>query len=386
MPRSEGESTRYRSARYGVLAAVAAIVALLAVWLLSRSGPPYLNDFLSYWTVGRLLLEGGNPYDVGAILDVQRALGSRFVEPGVVRNPPWTLPLLLPFAALSFGAGWYAWAAMQVALIGSCAAALWKLFGGSARPSVAIAISLLFPPAVFVALGGQIGGLILLGLTGFVVAVGKRRDFAAGLFLSLLTLKPHLLLPFGVVVLVWSWRERRFLPLVGAAAGVAVGAIIALLLQPDIFGQYLEFARAEVPEEDVVSTPGAALRQIVGFRHFWVQWIPAVLGIGWAMVRYSGLASRWNWSSELPQLAAVSWLAAPYGWVYDMVLLMPAVLDGAVRFERLDRDDISRRVLFVYILLCLVVWSQQLILGSGVVHAWVGFAVLGGWVWIRNRT
>jgi hypothetical protein len=275
---------------------------------------------------------------------------------------------------------------MQVALIGSCAAALWKLFGGSARPSVAIAISLLFPPAVFVALGGQIGGLILLGLTGFVVAVGKRRDFAAGLFLSLLTLKPHLLLPFGVVVLVWSWRERRFLPLVGAAAGVAVGAIIALLLQPDIFGQYLEFARAEVPEEDVVSTPGAALRQIVGFRHFWVQWIPAVLGIGWAMVRYSGLASRWNWSSELPQLAAVSWLAAPYGWVYDMVLLMPAVLDGAVRFERLDRDDISRRVLFVYILLCLVVWSQQLILGSGVVHAWVGFAVLGGWVWIRNRT
>lgn len=369
-----------------LFAILAAIVALILAWVVAGSGPPYMNDFLSYWAVGRLLLEGGNPYDVDAILELQRALGSRFVEPGVIRNPPWTLPLLLPFAAIPFGAGWYAWAAAQIVLIGLCAAMLWKLFEGSARPAVAITLTFLFPPAVFVALGGQIGGILLLGLTGFTVAVEKRRDFVAGLFLSLLTLKPHLLLPFGAVVLLWSWRERRYRALLGAAAGAAVGCLTALHFQPDIFGQYLEFARAEVPEEDVVSTPGAALRQLIGFRHFWAQWIPAALGIGWAVSRYSGRAHDWSWRSELPQLTAVSWLAAPYGWVYDMVLLVPAVLDGAVRLEGAPDVAGVRRVFLAYLLLCLLVWIQQLWFGSGVIHAWVGFAVLGGWAWIRKRS
>ncbi|MCL7957186.1 MAG: glycosyltransferase 87 family protein [marine benthic group bacterium] len=386
MPGIEGESVSNRSLRTGALAVAAALIALVAVWLLSGSAPPYMNDFLAYWAVGRLLLEGGNPYDAAAILELQRELGSRFVEPGVVRNPPWTLPLLLPFAALPFGAGWYAWAVAQIALIGVCAATLWRLFEGSARPSVAITLTFLFPPAVFVALGGQIGGVLLLGLTGFTVAVEKRRDLVAGLFLSLLTLKPHLLLPFGVIVLLWSWHERRYLHLIGAAVGCAVGFMVALVLQPEIFGQYLEFARAEVPEEDVVSTPGAALRQLIGFRHFWAQWIPAALGIGWAISHYHRRSNGWSWKAELPQLAAVSWLAAPYGWVYDMVLLVPAVLDGAVRLEGQSDAAAVRRTFLVYVMLCLLVWIQQLWFGSGVIHAWVGFAVLGGWLWIRSRT
>jgi hypothetical protein len=358
----------------------------LTVRWLAGAGIPYMNDFVAYWAVGRLLLEGGNPYAVEAILELQRSIGSRFVEAGVVRNPPWTLPLLLPYASLDFAAGWYAWALSQIALVGGCAAVLWRLFDGRGRPAVAIGLTFAFPPALFVALGGQIGGLILLGLTGFTWAIIRRKDFAAGLFLALLTLKPHLLLPFGIAVLVWSIRERRLRPLAGAAVGVAAGSLVALVLQPEIFSQYLEFARAQVPDEDLVSTPGAFLRLLLGFDRFWIQWVPSAAGIVWVIFHYSRRSETWDWRSEMPLLAAVSWLAAPYGWVYDMVILVPTMLDAATRIESSGTARLARRAFVAYLLFGVVIWAPQLTFGSGVVHAWVGPTVLVAWLWVRTRT
>ena len=258
-----------------VLAVAAAAASLVfAVRLVAGSGVPYINDFVAYWATGRLLIEGGNPYDTGALLELQRAVGSRFVDAGVVRNPPWALPLLLPFALLPFAVGWYVWAVCQILLVGISAALLWRLFDGRARPAAAILLTFLFPPAVFVALGGQIGGLLLLALAGFTWAVERRRDLIAGLFLGILTLKPHLLLPFGVVVLLWTIRERSIKPLFGAAA----------------------------------------------------------------------------------------------------------------RLEKYGNAALSRRAFTLFLLLGIVIWTQQLVAGSGVIHAWVGFAVLLFWLAIRSRT
>ncbi len=371
--------------RIAALVVGASLLAALVAWLAAR-GVPYMNDFIAYWSVGRLLLDGANPYDTAAILELQRILGSQFVDPGVVRNPPWTLPLLLPFASLPFATGWYAWIVAQLALVGGSAAALWRLFGGRARPAVAIGIAFGFPPALFVALGGQIGGFLLLGLAGFTWAIVGRRDFVAGLFLAILTLKPHLLLPFGIIVLLWTAKQRRPGALIGAAAGVAAGSLVVLLLQPEIFRQYLEFAAVQVPDEDVVSTPGAALRLALGFDRFWVQWIPAVVGSTWAAVHYIRNSAGWDWSRQLPLVGAVSWLSAPYGWVYDMVILVPAVLDGAARIESARDRRLARRAFAAFLLIGVAVWAQQLGAGSGVAHAWVGFAILGLWLAVARRT
>ena len=386
MHEQDGEPAVSRPLRTVLVAgAVTAALALALRWVMG-SGAPYMNDFVAYWATGRLLLDGANPYDSGALLELQRAVGSRFVDAGVVRNPPWVLPFLLPFAAMPFVVGWYAWMIGQVLLVGISAAVLWKLFDGRARPAAAIVLTFLFPPAVFVALGGQIGGLLLFGLTGFAWAIERRRDLLAGLFLGVLTLKPHLLLPFGVVVLLWMVRERRFVPVLGALVFVGLNCAIALLLQPELFVQYGAFARIEVPDEDVVATAGAALRLAFGFERFWIQWIPAVIGIAWGIVRYHRLAGAWSWTEQLPLFAAVSWLSAPYGWVYDMVLLVPTILDGAVRLEKYGSSALSRRSFTLYLLLGIVVWTQQLLAGSGVAHAWVGFAVLLFWLGIRSRT
>jgi hypothetical protein len=249
---------------------------------------------------------------------------------------------------------------------------------------VAIGLTFAFPPALFVALGGQIAGILLLGLTGFTWAIMRRRDFLAGLFLALLTLKPHLLLPFGLAVVLWSVRERRYGTLIGAAVGVAAGSVLALLFQPEVFSQYLEFARLQVPDEDLVSTPGALLRLLAGFDRFWVQWLPSLIGIGWVTAYYARRAGSWDWRQEMPLLVSVSWIVAPYGWVYDMALLVPAILDGAVRIEAADDARLTRRSVAAFVLAGLLIWAQHLAFGSGVVHAWVGPAVLVCWLYVRG--
>ena len=370
------------------MAVVLLLVALVAgLWftagMLAEDGAPYLSDFVAYWGVGRLLLEGRNPYDVQMLHELQLPLGLENREAAVVRYPPWSLSILVPFAAMQYARGWYVWTIGQILLVGGASAVLWKMYGGRARPAIAVAITFGFPPVLFLALGGQIAGLLLVGLTGFTWAVIHRKDYMAGLFLFLLTLKPHVLLPFGIAVLVWMITERRFRPILGVFTGVLIGTLVAISLQPDIFHQYLEFARAEVPEEDVVATLGAALRLFVGFEHFWVQWIPAVLGVVWALLYSISRRENWDWLEQLPLLAAVSWVSAPYGWVHDMTLLVPTVIDGAVRLEESADRRKRRFAVSAFVIFAVAVWAQHLRFGPGVAHAWLGPVVLLTWLWVR---
>jgi hypothetical protein len=68
-----------------------------------------------------------------------------------------------------------------------------------------------------------------------------------------------------------------------------------------------------------------------------------------------------------------------------MALLVPTILDGAVRIEALSDVRIARRALAAFVLIGLLIWTQHLAFGSGVVHAWVGPAVLLGWLWVQAR-
>ena len=82
------------------------------------SAVPFRNDFAAYWPVGRLLLAGQNPYDAGAIESLQRSVGDMLGGDSIVRYPPWSLPLLLPFATLPYVPGWYLWILLQAVLVG----------------------------------------------------------------------------------------------------------------------------------------------------------------------------------------------------------------------------------------------------------------------------
>ena len=62
---------------------VVAVVAVLALWGLWQISDPvaHPDDFAQYWGVGRLVLHGGNPYDLGQLVAVEQAQGMATPRP-----------------------------------------------------------------------------------------------------------------------------------------------------------------------------------------------------------------------------------------------------------------------------------------------------------------
>ncbi|MEJ2483230.1 MAG: glycosyltransferase family 87 protein, partial [Gemmatimonadota bacterium] len=348
-------------ARLGLLVVTAVVILVPATAAVTGMSVPFRNDFAAYWPVAHLLLDGENPYDSAAIEEIQRSVDDDLGGDAVVRYPPWSLPLLVPLAFLPYAPGWYLWIVLQIVMVAAGSLWIWRLLGGRERSLFPLAIAFLFPPGLFVALGGQIDGLLLIGAAGFLWAMMNGKAGLAGASLGLLTMKPHLFLALGITALYWSVRGRQ-IRLVGAAVLViATGSALALLFRPHIFPDYLDFLRSPSTDWTRVVAFGTGLSAALDGRLAWLKWIPALL-VAMALV-ILGVRRRENseidWQREFPTLLVLGLLAAPYLLVHDLVLLLPALLACCL----CARDPVTRAGqiagVVLFLALCTYIWIGQ---------------------------
>jgi hypothetical protein len=353
-----------------ILVVAAVLVFVPVITAVTGASVPFRNDFAAYWPVAQLLLEGQNPYDPVAIEAVQRSVGDDLGGDAVVRYPPWSLPLLVPLAFLPYAPGWYLWVVLQIFLVAAGSLWIWRLLGGRERSLFPLAIAFLFPPGLFVALGGQIDGLLLLGAAGFLWAMMNGRAGLAGASLGLLTMKPHLFLALGIAVLYWSVRGRQIRLVAAAALVIATGSALALLFRPQIFPDYFEFLRSPATDWTRVVAFGSGLSAALDGRLAWLKWIPALL-VGMALV-VLGVRHRESpeidWQREYPTLLTLGLLAAPYLLVHDLVLLLPALL--ACWLCASDPVGRAGRIagVVLFLALCAYIWIGQIWEASALIH------------------
>jgi alpha-1,2-mannosyltransferase len=213
------------------LLALAAIAVPLVGWafwaLVLRLGS---NDFHDYWLAGRLVLEGHSPYDVGALRELAaREHLSLQVGGGYSYPLPFAL-VMVPFAALPFGAALVAFNSLSLAAFGLAVAA-WILWAHGRSPNLGrrrLALALgagLYPPVYGTVVNGQ-ANLILIPLLALGVACALEetrplRRFGGGLTIGLAAIVK--LVP-GVALVPFA-LGRRF----DAAAGLVLGAFGALV-------------------------------------------------------------------------------------------------------------------------------------------------------------
>jgi hypothetical protein len=286
------------------------------------------RDFIVYWATGQQLMHRGNPYDPAALNQIEHDAGFSSSAPYYMRNAPWALTLALPLGFVGPMAASLPWSLLMLGLLALSVRILWKLFGGP--KSSLVLLGYCFPPALWCVLLGQTSIFLLFGFTLFL-RFHKTRPFAAGAALWLCSIKPHLFLPFAIVLLVWIFIARAWRILSGAVAAFAAGALITTCIDPAAWSQYAYYMRTSVVTREFTPCLGDLLRDSIRPTAEWPAFIPAILGGLWALAYFWPRRHQWDWLEQGSLLMLVSLLVAPFGWIFDQSLAIPAILFAAAR-------------------------------------------------------
>jgi hypothetical protein len=285
------------------------------------------RDFVVYWATGQQLAHHANPYETEAMGQRERGAG---LDPryGILymRNPPWGLPITLPLGYLGVRVGAFLW---SLTLLGFLLLSV-RLIGdlhGQPR-SLLNWLGYSFSPALMCVIVGQTSLFALLGLALFL-RMQARRPFVAGMALWLCTLKPHLFLAFGLVLAIWIVMAKRYRVVLGLAVAMAASLGLTWLIAPAAWTEYAQMIRISGIEKEFIPCLGVALRFWVNPRLTFLQYLPSLLGCVWAVAWYWRRRGSWNWNLDGGLLLLVSVVCAPYCWLFDQALAIPALLYGA---------------------------------------------------------
>ncbi len=355
MPASFRESRLYRFIIFLLLIISAVLLFWLAMERLSDPRLLSVDDYVEYWSAGQLNLVGGNPYDPAQLTPIQLQTGRLVGIPVMMWNPPWTLTLVMPLSWLPYPIARVLWLLLHLVIFFLCLTGAWSFYGGDPNYKwVAWLVGFSFSPFLHVLAAGQIGPLLLLAVVGFLYFKEQRRDWLAGASLVLLTVKPHVLYLFLLAVLLWTIDRRRWAVLLGGSIAFLLLLGTAWGINPQLLEQYYYATTHYPPEQWATPTLGAVLRMLLGVEHFWLQFVPSLLGAVWLLFYWRRYRESWCWAEHLPVITLVSTMTAAYGWTFDHTASVLALLPIAVLMLKSDwqRQRLSKiAVLLVYLVI-----------------------------------
>jgi hypothetical protein len=311
------KDSRWRSfAAAGIVAG--GVCLLAAIFSVSFTGQEAATrDFIGYWAAGQQIAHGANPYDAGEVLRLEKAVGLGKLQIKITPSPPVGLALVIPLGFLGAKSG--------------LSIALWILWLLEGKPSSRIHLfGYLFAPALACLMAGQLGIFCLLGISVFLLW-HERRPFYAGAALLPMTLKPHLFLAVGLVLLFWVvWRSSPRI-LAGLVTAMGASSGVVLLFDPEVWAQYIAMMHSNLIQDRFAPTLSAYLRLYIAPAAVWLEYLPAAMACGWALWYFWSRRDRWNWMEHGLLVLLVSVMCAPYAWLTDEAVLLPAVLVGMYR-------------------------------------------------------
>ncbi len=316
------------------LLAVAITVLGVTASAMSENGAGS-RDFIAYWAAGQQLVHGTNPYDSVAMLRLERTAGFDGDRPLIMRNPPLAFFLALPLGFVSSKLGMILWLLVLIASLMASIRMLWILHG---QPNSRVhLLGYCFAPILACLMAGQLGIFLLLGITLFL-RFYKSRPFSAGAALLLCSIKPHLFLPLGIVLLAWAVSRKAYRILAGFGFALLASSALSFCFDPRAWHQYAQMMNMAGVQEEFVPTLSLMFRLLVDRQAAWPQFVPAIAGCAWALWYFWTRRNRWNWMDQGLLLLIVSVGCAPYAWFTDESVLLPAILAALYRAENSNRS------------------------------------------------
>ena len=325
-----GQSSKLRMLAECLVVAICTLsfvftVLSIGAGLMGRHAPG-TRDYVEYWAAGQQLAHHANPYDAGAILRIERGVGfPPDVPPLVVPNPPTALPLVFALGFFSARSGEMLWLLLLLASFIVSVRLVRALHGAPSNKLHYFGYA--FAPALVCLAANQASMFVLLGLALFL-RFHRTRPFVAGAALWFCLLKPHLFVPFGLVLLLWIVATKCYKVMAGTACAVAFSAAVAFVIDPSAWTQYLQMMRLARVDKVAIPSLSNVLRRGVSADTMWLQYLPVAVGCIWALAYFWRHRRDWDWLQHGSLLMLVSVLAAPYTWIIDQTILVPAILHG----------------------------------------------------------
>lgn len=300
-------------------------------WIVDASGRPLAQDFLSFWSAGRMALSGhpATAYDWPAMHAFQQQLMGH--EPRGYLGwayPPLFFLVAIPLALIPYTASFLIWVSATLALYAAAVARV-------ARAQGAALLACATPVALGCAMPGQ-NGFLSAALIAAALLQLEARPLLSGLLLGLLTYKPHLGLLFPVALMFGGYWRAFF----SAVATTILLLILSWLMAPDSLAA---FAAHLGSMSDNFLTQGTAgffrqqslygllrmsgLSDQAAFLAQGVLLASMVLFVGWLWYGTRPLALK------CAGLCVATLLATPYLYFYDFPILSVAIAflwrDGA---------------------------------------------------------
>lgn len=354
------------------------LIFLSLIWLGMGivSNPDWFmgDDFVEYWAAGKLNSNGGNPYDPDQLHPLELQTGVIEGEAVLMWNPPWTLAIAMPLGMMSYPLSRILWMVVTILAIMFCINSIWTLYGGRNEYRwLAWIIGFTFVPILDGLKKGQTSALLLLGVVGFLLLIPRRRYWLAGVSLSLLTVKPHILYLFIAAVFLWSIYDRKWRVIFGFLSSLFLMTFISWIINPDVIQQYTFAIQNYPPADWATPTIGGWMRLIIGADLFWVQFAPSILGLFWLFFYWIRYRREWDWIKHSPTIILVSTLTTVYGWSWDQSVAILAILSIFTLILPFEKDFRSILIISVYILIDVLI---LIIPGNQFFTFWIAPALL----------
>lgn len=349
--------------------------ALAFVFLPVSLGRLGLGDFRAYWSGARVLIQGGNPYDLAALTAAYfegKPPASQF-DPAW--NPPWLLLLLSPLAVLPAEMAARVWLIVNVVILWGVPFVVWRLLvnSGDDRAPVWLGlVGIVFGASLATLALGQMTAWVLAGLLLAIIGLQQRRDGWAGAALLMTFVKPQLVYLAVPVILLWSAQQRRWRIWLGLGGASLLALLIITLLSPNWLMGYWKLAGGYDFLQHSAATIGGFWQAYTGNRLLRFAGVLALFTIPFLL----RIIERCDWLMAVNAALLISLPLAPYSWSFDQVLLLPALIQTI--FWLYHSTDPRRFVLFAVLIAIYASLWLMMIQGVGdFLYVWVPLAIGG---------
>jgi len=126
---------------------------------------------------------------------------------------------------------------------------------------------------------------------------------------------------------------------VSSGVTLLLASIIAVIIDPEIFNQYLTNLRFYSPLLWATPTIGGYLRYFIfGVEQFWPQYIGPIIGLVFFVYYWVKARHTWSWAINTPDLVLASAITSLYSWTYDQVVILVVVIKAWIHLIQIKKN------------------------------------------------